>query len=131
MLILSQLQRLRRLPRIKDRFHSSGLTSLSGHVFSKLLNILGITLLAPSPYQPRRIMIKGGSITLTSKDILLRFPTQIQAELRYLWNSGLALRAISSMTPMEESKPPSLVETCLWILQKVNLPDESHDNIQA
>ena len=73
--------------------------------------ILVITLLAPSPYQPKIIMIKGGSITLTSKDILLRFPTQIQAELRYLWNSGLALRAFSFMTPMEESKPPSLVET--------------------
>ena len=56
--------------------------------------------------------IKGRSIALDSRNQKLQLLSHIQEQHCYLQNSGLAWSNFSYMTPMEESRPLSLVETC-------------------
>ena len=59
----------------------------------------------------REDMIKDSTTALNNRHRQLRLPLQIQ-EQNYLQNSGLAQRDILSTTPIEESRPLPLIESC-------------------
>ena len=103
--------RLIRVRRTRNRFHSGGLTSLSGQVFLKLLNILLITILAAKFISPReKTWLRVARYLLTKR------PDSFSSLDRYKKNSAICEAVtlngvIPSMTSMEESRTLSLVDT--------------------
>ena len=75
--------------RTKDRFHSSGLTSLGRQDFSKLQNIMLTTLSAVMSLPIRVDMIKGRLLSLSNRNYKLQFPLQMQINSANCW-SGFA-----------------------------------------
>ena len=57
-------------------------------------------------------MVHGSSITLYYKHWQPQLFKQLQKELYYLLNRGLACSNIPFTTPIEKSKPLSLIEAC-------------------
>ena len=103
-----QVQLIRQISKAlknQTQVNSSGLTSLSGHVFLKLEEILQmIRLAARSRPAKEKTWLRVARHPLTTGNnnfsSLCRY-----RKLRYLWNSDLAWREILSMTPMEELRP--------------------------